>query len=273
MSNTSTPQIFICYAHKDNESPDPSKKWLDRLLEQLEPLQLTDKAAIWSDQEIELGGDWNREIQTTLQQVSAAVLLVSPSFLASTYIRNSELPILLYRAKSEGVIILPVILRESLWQETTFKYPNPQSGPEQLSLASIQVPTTKPLNGLSEYEQDKVLCQVAQRINQIIKTPIQPPQTQQESETVPASQTSKTMSATERLKFMQTLNAIMPEQLDLIIFTLTPPPGIIPPLPAAQGQRVSALLNWASSPGGCGLAAVQQLLKAITNTDEEKVFF
>jgi hypothetical protein len=32
--------VFVCYAHTDNESPDPSKCWLDRLLEQLAPLAI-----------------------------------------------------------------------------------------------------------------------------------------------------------------------------------------------------------------------------------------
>lgn len=266
-SSAKTSQIFICYGHKDNESSDPNQRWLDRLNEHLEPLQLTDKAEIWSDQRIEMGDDWNGKIQAALGQVSVAVLLVSPSFLASKYIRNSELPVLLYKAKTQGVIILPVILRQCMWKETTFKYPDPQSGPEELSLATIQVPTTKPLNSLSQHEQDEVLYQVAQRINQIIKTPtiksepLQPQQQSNSSST--ASFTTNNLSPTERLNLMQTLNAIMPEQLDVIIFTLTPPPGIIPPLPASQGQRVAALLSWSQSPTGCGLKQLQQILAQI----------
>ncbi|WP_013335085.1 hypothetical protein [Gloeothece verrucosa] len=74
-----------------------------------------------------------------------------------------------------------------------------------------------------------------------------------------------TLTRSERLKLIKTLNAIAPEQLEMIIFTLSPPAGLIPPLPASQGQRVSALLNWASGPGGCGLAEVQQFLNEIIN--------
>ncbi len=123
------PQIFICYAHKDNENPDASKRWLDRLLEHLAPLELQGQADIWSDKEIELGAEWHDKIQTTLQQVKAAVLLVSPSFLASKYIRNSELPVLLKNAKDKGVVILPILLRQCLWRETQFRFPDPKEGP------------------------------------------------------------------------------------------------------------------------------------------------
>ncbi|WP_198648685.1 GUN4 domain-containing protein [Cyanothece sp. BG0011] len=164
------PQIFICYAHKDNEGSDPSKKWLDRLLEHLAPLELQDKADIWSDQKIELGVEWHDKIQTTLQQVKVAVLLVSPSFLASKYIRNNELPVLLKNAKDKGVIILPVLLRQCLWKETTFKFPDPKEGPEELSLSSLQMPTSDPLNSLEEYKQDEALYKISQKIHKIVTT-------------------------------------------------------------------------------------------------------
>lgn len=71
------------------------------------------------------------------------------------------------------------------------------------------------------------------------------------------------ISVMERLKLIQTLNGIMPELLDTIILALEPPSGVIPPLSAAQGQRVSALLRWAESPGGCGLSQLQQVLTQV----------
>lgn len=167
-------RIFICYAHKDNESSDPSQRWLDRLLEQLEPLNLQEQAKIWSDKELEIGEEWHEEIQTTLQQVKAAVLLVSPAFLASKYIRNSEVPVLLKQAKDKehGVKILPIILRSCLFNETKFRYPDPKTGPEELSLSTLQVANspTKPLNSMAEHEQDKVLLSVAQRLLAIVNT-------------------------------------------------------------------------------------------------------
>lgn len=164
-----TPQIFICYAHEDNDSTEPSKRWLDRLLKHLAPLELQGQVDIWSDKQIELGEDWHERIQATLQEVKVAILLVSPSFLASRYIRNSELPVLLKNAKEKGVVILPILLRQCFWKETIFMYPDPRNGPERLSLSTIQVPTTNPLNSLREDQQDEVLYQVTQRIYQIVQ--------------------------------------------------------------------------------------------------------
>ena len=130
--------VFISYAHADNEASDPSKRWLDRLRQHLEPLVQQDGIAICSDEDIDLGEDWHEHIQTRLVGAQAAVLLVSPAFLASKYIRNSELPVLLRNAKARGVKVIPVILRPCLFEETRFKYPDPRAGPEEFSLASLQ---------------------------------------------------------------------------------------------------------------------------------------
>ncbi|MGK7874429.1 MAG: effector-associated domain EAD1-containing protein [Xenococcaceae cyanobacterium] len=171
-SEDNIPRIFICYAHKDNESDDPSKRWLDRLLEYLKPLNLQDQVNIWSDEKLKIGELWHEEIQDTLKQVNAAVLLVSPAFMASKYIRNSEVPVLLKNAKDRGVVILPIILRKSLFQETKFKYPDPQDGPDELSLSVFQTanPPSKPLNSLDEDEQDEVFLSVARRLLQIVNS-------------------------------------------------------------------------------------------------------
>ncbi|NET40250.1 MAG: toll/interleukin-1 receptor domain-containing protein [Cyanothece sp. SIO1E1] len=154
-----SPQIFICYAHKDNDSSDSSKRWLDRLLEHLGPFEYQEELAIWSDQRIEIGSTWHDEIQSTLHSARVAILLISPSFLNSKYIRNSELPVLLQRAKEEQALsILPVILRPCALDEVIFKYPDPKSGPQTLSLSSLQAANTlnKPLNGLSEVICDRL---------------------------------------------------------------------------------------------------------------------
>lgn len=160
--------VFICYAHSDNESPDPGKHWLNRLLEQLQPLVLQDKIKAWSDTQLETGHLWDQSIKTQLQNAKAAVLLVSPAFLASKYIRNNELPVLLMNAKERGVTVLPIILRQCLFSEAKFKYPDPVHGPQELSLSVFQSanPPDKPLNMMSEHEQDNVLVSIARRILQ-----------------------------------------------------------------------------------------------------------
>jgi len=168
---TAAHSVFISYAHNDNESPEPGKRWLDRLMEHLEPLIQQNRVNAWSDRDIEAGEDWHDKVQGALQNVRAAVLLVSPAFLASKYIRNNELPVLLKQAKDNGVIIIPIILRPSIFEEATFKYPDPVSGPKEFSLASLQAANSpkQPLNKMTEYEQDQVLVSVAQQLIRIVE--------------------------------------------------------------------------------------------------------
>ena len=82
-----------------------------------------------------------------------------------------ELPILLKRAKDDGVVILPIILNPCLFKETRFKYPDSQNGPEEFSLSTLQAATSShsPLNKLEEHEQDEVLLSIAKRLLTIVE--------------------------------------------------------------------------------------------------------
>lgn len=163
--------VFVCYAHEDNESPDPSKRWLNRLLQHLAPLGMQNLVNAWSDRQIDIGDTWDAEIKSELQQAKAAVLLVSPAFLASKYIRNSELPVLLKRAKEHGLTVISIIIKPCMFAETNFKYPDPVDGPEEFSLATLQAANspTQELSGMSEHEQDRVLVSVAQRLLKLVQ--------------------------------------------------------------------------------------------------------
>jgi len=170
-AKTHLSNVFISYAHKDNEGCDPNTRWLDRLLEHLKPLAYTGVVTAWSDHDIKIGDNWHEKIRTSLTTARIAILLVSPAFLASEYIRNSELPVLLKRAKEQGVIILSIILRPSLFRTTLFKYPDPINGPEEFSLAQLQAsnPPNKTLSEMDGAEQDRILLTVAERIQEILQ--------------------------------------------------------------------------------------------------------
>jgi hypothetical protein len=71
------------------------------------------------------------------------------------------------------------------------------------------------------------------------------------------------LSASQRLQFIRQLSEIVPQQFNMLLFAVNPPPGLIPSMPAPQGDRTSALLTWAEAPGGCGLSVLQQLLDTI----------
>lgn len=164
VAQNSAPLVFICYARADNEAPD---RWLDRLLQMIEPLNQRGVVRLWTDTAIGIGERWDAEIQRSLATARAAVLLVSPAFLASTYVHNSELPVLLRRAQGERSLqIFPVLLRPSLFHELSFRYPDPVHGPDEVKLADFQVanPSARTLSELSPAEQDHVLLSVGKAL-------------------------------------------------------------------------------------------------------------
>jgi tetratricopeptide (TPR) repeat protein len=162
-----TPSVFVCYAQADNKPP---KRWLERLREHLSPLVRQEDLAVWSDQDLEIGDEWNPEIQKQLGAAKVAVLLVSPAFLASKYIANSELPVLLRRRREDGLTILPVLLSPSLYEKTRFKWPDPKTGPEEFTLSSLQAAGSpkKTLSEMSKPQQDRVFVALAERILEVV---------------------------------------------------------------------------------------------------------
>jgi hypothetical protein len=103
-------------------------------------------------------------------KAQVAVLLVSPAFLASEYIANSELPILLKRASEDGLTIVPVVLSPCMYHKTRFKYPDPNDGPEVFSLSDIQSanPPSQTLEDLTPAEQNRALVKLAETLLEIL---------------------------------------------------------------------------------------------------------
>jgi hypothetical protein len=104
-------QVFVSYSHKD-------VKWLDRLKISLKPSIRAGRLVVWDDQQITPSSIWREEIAKALASAKVALLLVSPDFLASDFIADNELSVLLEAARKEGVKILWVAVRHSNYQDT-----------------------------------------------------------------------------------------------------------------------------------------------------------
>ena len=164
------PVVFVSYAHADNEAEERDRRWLDRLRVHLEPLRQQVDLAVFSDKDLEVGDLWHNEIQGKLRAVCAAVLMVSPAFLASTYIRNWEMPILLRRWEEEGVAILPLFVKPCAFEEVKFRYPHPEDGPAERSLADFQAFNSPDdsLLDMDEAKQERTLAAVVTRLREIV---------------------------------------------------------------------------------------------------------
>ena len=102
-------KIFLSYAHKD----ELYKKELDTHFAALKRSGLVET---WQDREIMAGDDWDKVIKEAISQADIVLLLLSPDFMASDYIWNTELP----SAKAHSTAIIPLFIRPCDFEETQF---------------------------------------------------------------------------------------------------------------------------------------------------------
>jgi hypothetical protein len=108
-SKTPAPKIFISYSHQD-------EKFKDELVKMLTGMQRRGVIDAWQDRRIEPGEEWFKAIKQAINECDLALLLVSADFIASRFINDEELPDLLKRREQEGMTVIPIIVRDCLWQ-------------------------------------------------------------------------------------------------------------------------------------------------------------
>ena len=99
-------KVFISYAHED-------KKIKDELVgTHLKAIQnhYYDSLVAWTDAEIKPGSNWDNKIKKEMAAADIIIFLITPKFLASDYIRNTEMKNALERFKEKKQIILPIYI-------------------------------------------------------------------------------------------------------------------------------------------------------------------
>lgn len=144
-----TIQVFISYSRKD-------ENWLNSFKMQFTPLLRNHKLSVWDDTCIQAGDEWRTKIHEALVSSEIAVLLVSPNFLASDFIANRELLLLLDAAKNRKLKIIWIPISHSLCEET------------EISQYQAIHPSTKPLDSLSSSEQNKAWVDICRNIMKVI---------------------------------------------------------------------------------------------------------
>jgi hypothetical protein len=97
-------KIFISYAH----APEVNTGWVNRIRTHLSGLTHSSNFEVWDDSRIDSGQQWQREIERAISDARVAVLVLSADFLASQFVRETELPLLLEAADADGATILCV---------------------------------------------------------------------------------------------------------------------------------------------------------------------
>jgi hypothetical protein len=143
------PKVFISYSHED-------ERWKELLLRHLRVLQRQSLIDIWDTSEIDPGVEWSDAIAAAARESEIAILLLSSDFLASDFIAERELPLLLTRRREEGLIVLPILVRPASWTYVR--------GLAELEF--LNDPSTA-LSDLPGSERDRVLAFIAERVMQL----------------------------------------------------------------------------------------------------------
>jgi hypothetical protein len=101
--------FFLSYAHNDAADVERLRFVLAPLLKSSSEFAFGE----WIDQQILPGEHWREEIHKALDGSRFGMLMVSPEFLASTFITQNELPPLLLKAK-----VVPVALHRIAFDGT-----------------------------------------------------------------------------------------------------------------------------------------------------------
>lgn len=139
-------KLFISYSHKDKQS-------LDRLLVHLKPIERDSDIECWSDKKIVAGTKWKEQINEKIQESIAAILLISADFLASDFVVTNELPPLLAKAESQGIRIIPVILKPCGFHRH----------PQLYAFQAVNDPK-EPLLGFDHIKQEEIYDQIAEEV-------------------------------------------------------------------------------------------------------------
>ncbi len=109
----------------------------------------------WDASQIVPGDNRRQEISNAIDSCHMALLLVSPDFISSKSINSEVLPRLLMRRKTDGIRVIPVILKPCLWEKVLGKLQAlPKDG--------------KPLISFSEEngERDRVWTDIIKELSQ-----------------------------------------------------------------------------------------------------------
>lgn len=145
--------VFVCYSHKDG-------KFAARLLDHLRCFELDGEIETFIDTSIQPGGLWRHKIADALQRAKLAIVLISPDFLLSKFIREIELPTILEHAKRQHVVVFPVV---------TSPTPKTTAVDKLLSFQS-PVETIEPLSKMKPAAREEAFKQIAEAAVDTLKT-------------------------------------------------------------------------------------------------------
>jgi len=145
-------KVFLSYSHKDT-------KWVERLREHFRAVAGDTGLDIFDDSLIAPGEKWFERLEREMSSAGVAILLVSPSFLASNFVRREEVPRLLAKRSKEGMVLYPLLIRDCAFAAVPW-------------LASIQVRPrdARPVSAMRSAQIDSCFAGVVREVLELLQT-------------------------------------------------------------------------------------------------------
>jgi hypothetical protein len=273
--------LFISYSHRD----EALKQELE---DHLALLKRQNKIRPWQDRQIEAGTDWNEQIRDALDAADIILLLVSPRFMNSEFCYGKEMERAMQRHHNGDARVIPIILTPTDWKGAPFDRLQvlPKDGKPVVDWPNHDAAFVDVVKGIRRAVETLSPAPEVKDDGWATPPPPKPPQppsaADSESKQVPryagaalagnrgklfadlSGSSAGATHARDRMQLFAALSSMPGPQFSQLVFTLNPPPGNVPPDSAPQANRVAALLQWADSPMGPGLATLDSLLTEIS---------
>ncbi len=105
--------------------------------------QVLRKFNVWTMADLRAGDNYKEEIENNINESSSAILVLTPEFFSSSYIMNTELPMLLKREQEGDLKLIPLLLRRC-----------EDSDLAKLGTMQIFPSTTRPIGTLEQDEEN-----------------------------------------------------------------------------------------------------------------------
>lgn len=240
-------KLFYCYSHKD-------EAFRDELETHLKLLQRQGVIETWHDRRIHAGEEWKDKIDDNLNRADIILLLISADFMASDYCFDIEMKRAMERHEAGEATVIPVIVRDLNWHRAPFG--KLQALPKDGEAVELWK------------SRDTAWRNVSEGIERVIKaraTASSNPKTTPQSQTTGGKSNTPTATggASSRKELINTLSKILPSQWELLMTHLNVPHHFMPGANNPQAGKVAGLIQWAESPGGCGLEEIAKALKDV----------
>ncbi len=163
-------RFFVSYSHKD----EPYK---DELVTHMASLRRTGAIKSWDDRQIPIGGEWDHQIKSEMNNADVILLLISSDFMNSSYCNDVEVTRAMERHhdNNDPAVVVPIILRHCDWTDAPF--------------AKLQA-LPKNATPIAKYgDKDEAYLFIVKQIKNLIKLKSQP-----KSEDIPISSPTATPS-------------------------------------------------------------------------------